>query len=74
MDKRARWLGICLLMSGCQDLEIEKTRGEPCTRTEQCEEGLTCLAGVCLEDSDAAALDATFDEAPEPDQEPSDEF
>lgn len=73
MDKRARWLSFCLLMFGCQDLDVEKAEGEPCTRTDQCEDGLVCLAGVCLEDS-GAALDPSFDEAPELEAEPSDGF
>ncbi|MEM7137407.1 MAG: hypothetical protein AAF500_12545 [Myxococcota bacterium] len=34
--------------SGCGGDVAPKTVNEPCTRTEQCVEGLECLSGVCL--------------------------
>ncbi|MEM7436825.1 MAG: EB domain-containing protein [Myxococcota bacterium] len=35
-------------ISGCGGDVTPKTLNEPCTRTEQCIEGLECLSGVCL--------------------------
>lgn len=28
-------------------LDVDKERGEPCTRDEECITGLECLGGVC---------------------------
>lgn len=50
-----RWLAITALISclltvvACPGFtKRPKLRGEPCTRTAQCDEGLACLAGECL--------------------------
>ena len=81
MGNSARRFGLCLFVFGCifgcQDLDIEKESGEPCTRTSQCDEGLVCLAGVCLEDEEdgaGAGGDAAFEEARELGDESSDGF
>lgn len=51
-------------LAGCgTDIQL-KDLDEPCTRTDQCIEGLACLSGVCLESSDAGvdgAMDANLE-------------
>jgi hypothetical protein len=48
---------------GCaEDLE-GKGIGEPCTRTSQCERGLSCVAGACAE-PDAGVSDGGPDGPP----------
>ena len=50
-----------LLLAGCGRDIVDKTLDEPCTRTEQCEAGLECIAGVCrpvpVEDAGVDASD-----------------
>lgn len=36
-----------LLMGQSCGLDVDKERGEPCTRDEECITGLECLGGVC---------------------------
>gem|GEM_PF-4322061 len=48
MFRRSFWLSLCLLSLGCGRDIRPKQLDEPCTRTEQCVMGLTCLSGVCL--------------------------
>ena len=55
-------IGITLLVGmsvglGCGGDISPKMLNEPCTRTEQCVEGLVCLSGVCLvpDESDDSA-------------------
>ncbi|MBW2507069.1 MAG: hypothetical protein JRE81_00415 [Deltaproteobacteria bacterium] len=64
MVRRAtRWfrgfLLLPLLLAGCGRDIVDKTLDEPCTRTEQCEAGLECTAGVCrpVEDAGVDASD-----------------
>jgi len=62
--RATRWFcGFLLLpslLAGCGRDIVDKKLDEPCTRTEQCEDGLECIAGVCrpvpVED---AGVDAT---------------
>jgi hypothetical protein len=58
MVRRAtRWfrglLLLPLLVAGCGRDIVDKQLDEPCTRTEQCEAGLECIAGVCRPAEDA---------------------
>ena len=38
---------LLLLGETCGTDIGDKQRGEPCTRSSVCAEGLTCLAGIC---------------------------
>lgn len=38
---------LLLLGETCGTDIGDKQRGEPCTRSSECAEGLTCLAGIC---------------------------
>ncbi|MEM9730505.1 MAG: hypothetical protein AAF997_18135 [Myxococcota bacterium] len=57
-------LGVSGAAMGCGGDINPKTLNEPCTRTEQCEQGLVCLSGVCLEPEDGDAVSATHDPRP----------
>jgi hypothetical protein len=48
MSRRLLWLPLCLVLFGCGRDVHPKQLDEPCTRTEQCADGLACLVGVCL--------------------------
>lgn len=52
-----------LLLLGCGQNITPKQVGQPCTRTEQCEDGLICLAGVC-QPMDDAGVDGGADAGP----------
>jgi len=45
--------------SSCGGVAAPKRAGEPCTRTSECESGLSCASGVCRETTDASADAAT---------------
>lgn len=45
------------LQVGCGDDIGSKRPGEPCTRTEQCMQGLLCVDGVCRDPDDGGAVD-----------------
>ena len=56
MVGRSLWLLLTLVLAfsaSCGRNIVAKELDEPCTRTEQCETGLECKAGVCLPISDA---------------------
>lgn len=46
------WLLLCLVL-GCGTEIRPKALNQPCTRTGQCERGLSCQGGVCLPVPDA---------------------
>ena len=60
MTHRACWL-VCAFallsfaLGSCGRNITLKQLEEPCTRTDQCEAGLQCSAGVCLPMEDAGA-------------------
>jgi hypothetical protein len=63
MTRRLSRVALLLLAAGCGVNITPKQINEPCTRTSECSTGLTCLAGVCSEASDAGA-DAGMDAGP----------
>ncbi len=40
--------------SSCTGVAAPKRAGEPCTRSSECESGLSCASGVCRETTDAS--------------------
>lgn len=58
-------IGAFSLTGACGGDINPKTLNEPCTRTDQCIEGLVCLSGVCLapddDDDEAAADDSSIE-------------
>jgi len=48
--------GLLALLFACGDDIGSKKAGEPCTRSDQCMQGLECMDGVCRS-SDAGAVD-----------------
>jgi hypothetical protein len=53
MWQRVLWLSLGFVLSACGENVSPRQLDEPCTRTAQCEAGLTCLAGVCRMTDDA---------------------
>jgi hypothetical protein len=51
-------LTLSMGSTGCLVARGTKGPGEPCTRTSECEDGLECASGVCLEVDDAGPTDA----------------
>lgn len=46
---------ILLAARGCGGGSGQKVEGEPCTRSNECAEGLDCRGGVCRGPRDAAS-------------------
>lgn len=46
---------LLLLGETCGTDIGDKQRGEPCTRSSECAEGLVCAAGICDDPPDAGA-------------------
>lgn len=64
---RTLWIAgffVLSMLGACGGDITPKVLNEPCTRDDQCVEGLECLAGVCLvpddedDSADAAAANA----------------
>ncbi len=49
---------------GCSSSNALKREGEPCTRSSECETGLTCSGGTCRLAGDASVDASTGDAAP----------
>lgn len=56
MGARSWLAGLALLLMGptCGSDIGEKTVGEPCTRSSECDGPLVCVGGMCTAQSDAA--------------------
>lgn len=51
----------------CGLASAAKEAGEPCTRSRECGEGLTCESGACRMERDGGGADAEVSDASSPD-------
>jgi hypothetical protein len=52
MLRKVAWLCSSLLILGCNVNIKPKLLDQPCTRTGQCDTGLSCEGGVCVRSPD----------------------
>jgi hypothetical protein len=66
MLRRTALFACALILAGCDCSAASPppgTEGAPCTRTEDCNDGLTCRDGLCVSRPDAGDLDAGEEDA-----------